>query len=64
MIREVDLFGVFVSPFARDLVLAALGFLLLRLVLARRKSLGLLTNHVLFELSLMILSLLTVAYSL
>jgi hypothetical protein len=62
MTHELDLFGVYVAPFAGDLFRAALAFLVLRALLARTRLFRRVWHPALFELCLFVLVLSATVY--
>jgi uncharacterized membrane-anchored protein len=62
MIRELNLFGVYVAPFMGDLFIAAVVFFLLRWLCARSGLLSRVWHAALFELCLLVAALSLVVY--
>lgn len=62
MIRELNLFGVYVAPFMGDFLIAALVFLLLRWLCAVTGLLSRVWHVALFELCLFVFALTFVVY--
>lgn len=63
MLHEIDLFGVYVSPFVIHMIAAAIPFFALRWLLARLGVLTRLGHTGLIELSLYVVVLSLVVYS-